>query len=286
MRWEDQRRSDNVEDRRGMKVRGGRRLGIGTIVVVLVVSWLTGANPLTLFQMAGGLGGGGAGAGGAGADGRAGRRSAGRVRLGRAGLDRRRLEPRVPAGRRALSAADARALQRRGGLGVRHQLLGGRTLLLSGRSEGLHRSRVLPRTRRALRCARRFCAGLRRGARGRTPPADACSASRRRSWRPGSAPARSTATGCRCCRNSRRTALPASGAITPISGTSCNPAMSRKACGPPPPSATTCMQKRAQGRVSPESWTHGSSEQRVTWLRRGLTEGTIDACDTFGQSAR
>ena len=46
------------------------------------------------------------------------------------------------------------------------------------------------------------------------------------------------------------------------------------------------MQKRAQGRVSPESWTHGSSEQRVTWLRRGLTEGTIDACDTFGQASR
>jgi predicted metalloprotease len=46
------------------------------------------------------------------------------------------------------------------------------------------------------------------------------------------------------------------------------------------------MQRRAQGRVSPESWTHGSSDQRVTWLRRGLTEGTIDACDTFGQSSR
>ena len=61
MRWEDQRRSDNVEDRRGMKVRGGMGggLGIGTIVIVLIVSWLTGANPLTLFQMAGGLSGGG-----------------------------------------------------------------------------------------------------------------------------------------------------------------------------------------------------------------------------------
>lgn len=35
------------------------------------------------------------------------------------------------------------------------------------------------------------------------------------------------------------------------------------------------------GRVSPESWTHGSSDQRVTWLRRGLETGRLDACDTF-----
>ncbi len=46
------------------------------------------------------------------------------------------------------------------------------------------------------------------------------------------------------------------------------------------------MQRRSRGRVSPESWTHGSSEQRVEWLRRGLTQGTIDACDTFGQRSR
>ena len=46
------------------------------------------------------------------------------------------------------------------------------------------------------------------------------------------------------------------------------------------------LQKRGQGRVSPESWTHGSSEQRVTWLRRGMSEGTVDACDTFGQASR
>ena len=46
------------------------------------------------------------------------------------------------------------------------------------------------------------------------------------------------------------------------------------------------MQRRGRGRVSPESWTHGSSEQRVEWLRRGLTQGTIDACDTFGQGAQ
>lgn len=42
------------------------------------------------------------------------------------------------------------------------------------------------------------------------------------------------------------------------------------------------LQRRSAGRVSPESWTHGSSEQRLTWLRRGLERGDADLCDTFG----
>ena len=41
------------------------------------------------------------------------------------------------------------------------------------------------------------------------------------------------------------------------------------------------IQKQTQGRVAPESWTHGSSEQRMTWLRRGLDSGRMEACDTF-----
>jgi predicted metalloprotease len=41
------------------------------------------------------------------------------------------------------------------------------------------------------------------------------------------------------------------------------------------------VQRRAQGHVVPETWTHGSSEQRVRWFRRGLEGGRIDACDTF-----
>jgi predicted metalloprotease len=41
------------------------------------------------------------------------------------------------------------------------------------------------------------------------------------------------------------------------------------------------LQRAAQGVVVPESFTHGSSEQRTKWFMRGLTEGTITACDTF-----
>ena len=41
------------------------------------------------------------------------------------------------------------------------------------------------------------------------------------------------------------------------------------------------LQRQGQGRVVPESFTHGSSEQRVSWLRRGLDNGRMEACDTF-----
>ena len=43
------------------------------------------------------------------------------------------------------------------------------------------------------------------------------------------------------------------------------------------------MQKRAQGHVVPESFTHGSSEQRASWFRRGMQSGDLDACDTSGE---
>ena len=43
------------------------------------------------------------------------------------------------------------------------------------------------------------------------------------------------------------------------------------------------LQRRSGGSVVPESFTHGSSAQRVQWFRRGLESGSPDACDTFGR---
>ena len=41
------------------------------------------------------------------------------------------------------------------------------------------------------------------------------------------------------------------------------------------------LQKASRGRVVPESFTHGSSQQRVTWFKRGLDTGSFNQCNTF-----
>jgi uncharacterized protein len=41
------------------------------------------------------------------------------------------------------------------------------------------------------------------------------------------------------------------------------------------------IQRKATGTTNPESWTHGSSEQRSRWFSRGFESGNPDACDTF-----
>ncbi len=64
MRWEDERQSDNVEDRRGQgggfggvgMRRGG--IGIGAIILALVGGWLLGINPLEILGLVGGIDGG------------------------------------------------------------------------------------------------------------------------------------------------------------------------------------------------------------------------------------
>ena len=43
------------------------------------------------------------------------------------------------------------------------------------------------------------------------------------------------------------------------------------------------IQKRSSGRVMPDNFTHGSSAQRVEWFRRGFESGDPNACSTFGQ---
>jgi predicted metalloprotease len=45
------------------------------------------------------------------------------------------------------------------------------------------------------------------------------------------------------------------------------------------------LQQQAQGRIVPESFTHGSSEQRMRWFRRGMDSGDLRQCDTFKASS-
>src|SRR5215510_13688612 len=52
MRWEDQRESDNVEDARGFSIGGrGAGIGCGGLIVLLLISWLTGINPARLLNL-------------------------------------------------------------------------------------------------------------------------------------------------------------------------------------------------------------------------------------------
>jgi predicted metalloprotease len=41
------------------------------------------------------------------------------------------------------------------------------------------------------------------------------------------------------------------------------------------------LQRRTRGTVVPETFTHGSSQQRVQWFEQGLTSGDMQQCDTF-----
>jgi predicted metalloprotease len=46
------------------------------------------------------------------------------------------------------------------------------------------------------------------------------------------------------------------------------------------------LQRRAQGRVVPDSFTHGTSEQRQRWFNNGLKQGSEEACNTFAPTAQ
>jgi predicted metalloprotease len=41
------------------------------------------------------------------------------------------------------------------------------------------------------------------------------------------------------------------------------------------------LQRRARGTIAPETFTHGSSQQRMEWFQRGLANGDVRQCDTF-----
>jgi uncharacterized protein len=41
------------------------------------------------------------------------------------------------------------------------------------------------------------------------------------------------------------------------------------------------LQRQAQGHVVPDSFTHGTSAQRVRWFRRGIESGKLNNCNTF-----
>lgn len=289
MRLEDQRASDNVEDRRGMGAPRGRGIGggmgLGTIVIVLLLSWVTGTNPLTLFQLAGGLSGGGTSApaepGRAGAPADAQGQFAARV-LGstedvwaqvfqQAG--ERYEPPRLVLFDDAVASAcgtnsaavgpfycpadrqvyiDLGFFQE---LDQRFEAPGDFARAYVVAHEVGHHLQTLLGVSERVQAARQRASEVEGNRLSVLQELQAdCFAG---VWGHHAAQQRLLESG------DVEEGLRAAAAI-----------------------GDDVMQRRAGGRVSPESWTHGSSEQRTTWLRRGLTDGTIDACDTFGQRTR
>jgi len=97
-----------------------------------------------------------------------------------------------------------------------------------------------------------------------------------------SARARPRRTNCRSGWNCRRTASPASGRTTP---TGARQVLEQGDIEEGLNAASAIgddrLQKQARGTVSPDSFTHGSSTQRVRWFRRGIESGDINQCNTF-----
>ena len=95
-------------------------------------------------------------------------------------------------------------------------------------------------------------------------------------------PARRSKTHCRYASSCRPTVSPASGPIARSESTiSSIRATSIRRCRPRLPSATTACKKKTQGYVVPDAFTHGTSEQRKRWFMPGLKEGDFAACNTF-----
>ena len=285
MRWEDQRRSDNVEDRRGMRVPGGvAGGGIGTIVIVLIVSWLTGANPLTLLQMAGGAGGG----------------SEAPAQQGQVGAPTG--DPQAEFAAVVLASTEdawTRVFQQ---AGERYQPP---TLVLFNDAVqsacGTNSAAVGPfycPADQKLYIDLGFFRELDQkfGAPGDFAQAyviahevghhlqtllgvseQVMAARQRAGEAEGNRLSVLQELQADCFAgvwsNHAREKLLQEGDVE-------EGLRAAAAIG------DDTLQRRSQGRVSPESWTHGSSEQRVEWLRRGLTQGTIESCDTFGQASR
>ena len=171
--------------------------------------------------------------------------------------------------------------------GRRHRVrpghLGRRALLLPRRRGRLHRPRVLPGARIAVRCAGPVRPGLRDRPRGRPPRAE----------HPG--PLRAGPPGAAVPAAGRRRAVGAPRAPgrllrRPVGQLGVRPRQRRRdhpgrRRATPSTAAEAIgddrLQEQAGVDVNPETWSHGSSEQRQEWFNRGFEGGQLSLCDTF-----
>ena len=290
MRMDGQEESSNVEDVRGMSGGGGggfgiggRGIGIGSVAVALIAGWIFGINPLALLGMM--SGGGGAVVeqpqGPAPAPPPGDRRRAG-------SFPRCCAAPRVvwtdvfrQAGKTyqppklVLFRTNGKPAAATGG--------GDGPVLLPERPEGLHRPQLLRHAGDSRSAPRPVRAGLRRGARGRPSRAE-----------PDGDHAAGRCPALRAAAKRRATPSASGSSCRPIASPASGRAVrSRRRAGALEPGdieqalnaasqiGDDKLQRQARGRVVPESFTHGTSAQRVSWFKRGVETGSVDACNTF-----
>jgi hypothetical protein len=292
MRWQGRRQSTNVEDRRGTTARrpGLAVGGCGTLVVVLVISYLTGANPLELLQLVGGAGG------------------------GPVAVDS---SPSLPGGQPSLEDSDERARFAAVVLADTEETWG--RIFAEQGLDYPHPTLVLFRDAVDSACGFNSAAvgpfycpadarlyvdlaffddlGSRFGAPGDFAQAyviahevghhlqNALGINRQVAERQQRARGQEEAN-----ELSVRVELQADC----FAGVWGNRAHSERQLLEPGDveeglAAAAAigddrLQRASTGRVMPESWTHGSSEMRARWLRRGLETGDVEACDTFAAS--
>ncbi len=85
---------------------------------------------------------------------------------------------------------------------------------------------------------------------------------------------------CPCGSSCRPTVLPASGQVHPAEGYSAIGDL-EEALNAAHQIGDDALQKQGRGYVVPDSFTHGTSAQRMKWFQRGFDTGKLSACDTF-----
>ena len=189
---------------------------------------------------------------------------------------RGRLGRTVPQDGQAIPQADAGALQRRGPVRLRLGRRRGRPVLLPRRQQGLHRPVVLPRhAAQAERPAASSPAPTSSPTRSATT-SSACSATPAR----GRGPAREQGRrpiACRCGWNCRPTTSPACGPTTAEEKFKfLEPGDIESALNAAFEIGDDRLQKKARGRVVPDSFTHGTSQQRQRWFEKGFKTGSVE----------
>ena len=297
MRWDDFRSSDNVEDRRGGGgggggfgiPMGGGGLGIGAIIVLTLAGWALGIDPRIL------IGGGESMMGGGAPQEQTQRAPQGRSR-GAAGRPRRVSFAAKVLGNtedvwkvvlpaqinKPYVAAEDGDLLGRDALALRRRALADGPVLLPARPDGLYRPLLLPGDAAQVPRRRRLRLRLRDRARGRPPRREPARSARRELQQ------RQREVGePQANQLSVRVELMAD-CLAGVWANHSNQQYQSLEEGDVEEAMKAAeaigddrLQKQAQGYAVPDSFTHGSSAQRVRWFMNGLKNGQVQQCDTF-----